>query len=549
MQPAQATTDHDVIVVGAGFAGLNAIHRFTKEGFDVLGVETAGDLGGTWYWNRYPGARVDIESVEYSYGFDEDIQQEWRWPLRYSYRETVIEYLNWVADRLDLRRHIRFDTRVASLEFDEPSATWAMTTARGERITARFVVLAVGFLSAVNLPEIEGLETFAGKLVHSGAWPTEGVELAGKRVGVLGAGASAVQMMPVIAEEAAHLTAFQRTPNWCFPIRNEPIDDEYDAFVKENYAEIREREYRDGIAGMILVNKKIRLPNVGSALDATPEEREATYEEIYQAGGPHLAFSYGDISLDLDANATIREFLTKKILETVRDPEVARKLIPAHPAYAKRPPGVTGYYEMFNRDNVSLEALLEDPIDRITESGVRMASGREIPLDVLIFATGFDSGAGGALRIDIRGRGGESLNDHWKSGVVSHLGLMTDGFPNLFVLNGARSPSAFFSPPLLADWQSRHVLRLIQEMDARGARAIEPTVEAERDYGAFIDEIGNATVIPHAQGWWMGDNIPGKPREIQAYVGPFPLYAERAEAALADDLKGFRLDRAAEPAA
>lgn len=527
----QTAPDVDFVVVGAGFGGLNAVHNLNAAGYSVRAFDSAPTVGGTWFWNSYPGARVDIETLEYSYGFMDEIQQEWSWPHRYAMGEDVLRYLEWVADRLDLRRHYDFKIRVESCVYDAESATWTTTTDTGEQIVSRFVLLAVGFLSAVNYPDLPGLDSFEGDLVHTGAWNTQ-IELAGKRVGVLGAASSAVQLAPVIADEVGHLTMLQRTPNWCSPIRNEPLDPHYEEYVKKYYREIRTLEHDSGVSGMILVDKKITMPSPRKAFDISDEEREAIYQRIWDRGGPHWSFAFSDTSTDMAANKALADFTERKIRSIVKDPEIADKLIPDHPIGSRRRPGVTGYYEMFNRDNVSLASLLDDPISTVTPTGVRFESGREIDLDVLICATGFDSGAGAALRIDIRGRDGLTLNEHWSGGVRSHLGMMATGFPNLFLINGAQSPSAFFSPPLLADYQNRYILRMLDGMAETGVAAIEPTPESVADWQVKLDEAIEGTVVAQGDGWWMSANIPGKPRQVQVWGAPFREYRFIAEAAL-----------------
>lgn len=530
----------DFVVVGAGFGGLNAVHNLDTAGHSVRAFDTAPGVGGTWYWNSYPGARVDIETLEYSYGFMDELQQEWSWPLRYAMRDDVLRYLEWVADKLDLRRHYTFGTRVVSTVFDAGSSTWTTTTDSGEEVVSRYVLLAVGFLSAVNFPDVPGLGSFAGDLLHTGAWDSQ-VQLAGKRVGIIGAGSSAVQLGPVIADQVEHLTMFQRTPNWCSPIRNEPLDDQYEAYVKTYYRDIRALEHDSGISGMVLVDKKITMPSPRKAFDVSDEEREKIYQRLWDQGGPHWSWAFSDLTTDMAANKTLADFFERQIRAIVMDPEIADKLIPDHPIRSRRQPGVTGYYEMFNRDDVTLVSLLDDPIDTVTATGVHLKSGREIELDVLICATGFDSGAGAALRIDVRGRNGDRLNDHWASGVRSNLGMMTSGFPNLFIVNGAQSPSAFFSPPLLADYQNRYILRMVDGMAEVGATTVEPTVEAEELWQERLAAAIDGSVVALGNGWWMGANIPGKPRQVQVWGAPFREYRFHAETALTG-FCGYSLD-------
>ena len=533
--------DFDVIIVGAGFAGLNALHRIRGSGRSVVVLEGASGVGGTWYWNRYPGARVDIESLEYSYAFSEELQQEWEWPERYSEQPDVLRYLEWVADRLDLRRDIRFDTHVVSVVFDPATTRWTVTTDDGTTVCARHCVMAVGFLSATYWPDIPGFDRFRGQLVHTGAWPRDGVSLLERRVGVIGAGATTVQLVPRIAPETGHLTVFQRTPNWCFPMNNMPMPKDYERYVKSIYPEVRNHEYSNRGAGVVLVGFDVRLPANRSVFDVTPEEREQIYETMWADCALHVGGAFNDLMTNIEANDTLREFLERKIRSIVKDPATAELLIPKnHPPFTRRPCGEHGYYEAFNRDNVSLVDALNDPIVEITERGLRLQSGAEHELDVLIAATGFDAGTGGLTRIDIRGRDGTSLKDHWAGGARTHLGMMSHGFPNLFFLNAVQSPSAFFSPPLLGDYQVCCILRMMNEVEAAGAAAIEPRADAEQAWVEHVNEVVNATLLPQANSWWMGANIPGKPRQVVAYAGGFPEYERRAEIAV-DGLREYRV--------
>jgi cation diffusion facilitator CzcD-associated flavoprotein CzcO len=532
--------DHDVIVVGAGFAGLNALHRLRAHGLRVRVLEGASGVGGTWFWNRYPGARVDIESLEYSYAFSEELQQEWHWPERYSEQPDVLRYLEWVTDRLDLRRDIQFDTHVSSAVFDPASATWVLTTDGGETLRCRYCVMAVGFLSATHWPDIPGFDSFEGDLVHTGAWPQEGIDLIGRKVGIIGAGATTVQLLPRIAPQVGHLTLFQRTPNWCFPMNNMPMPREYEAYVKSIYPEVRRHEQEQRGAGVVLVGFQVRLPSDQGVFDVTPEEREREFEDRWSDCALHIGGSFNDLMVDQRANDTLREFLERKIRSIVEDPAVADLLIPRnHSPFTRRPCGESGYYEAFNRTNVTLVDALGDPITAITRRGVRLASGAEHELDVLICATGFDAGTGGLTRVDVRGRDGRTLKDHWADGARTHLGMMSHGFPNFFFLNAVQSPSAFFSPPLLGDYQIRCIMRIIDEVAAQGARTVEPEEGAETAWVDHVNAVVEATLLPQANSWWMGANIPGKPRRVVAYAGGFPQYRLHAEAALGEGLRDY----------
>ncbi|WP_067899262.1 flavin-containing monooxygenase [Actinomadura chibensis] len=533
---------YDVLVVGAGFSGLNALYRLREQGLGVKVLESGDDVGGTWYWNRYPGARVDIESVEYSYAFSDELQQEWHWPERYAAQEDVLRYLRWVADKLDLRRDIELGRRVRSAVFDDDTRLWTLTVEGGdgpEALRCRYCVMATGFLSAPRLPDIPGLDGFRGRLVHTGAWPHDEVDLTG-RVGVIGTAASGIQVIQTVARTAARLTVFQRSASWALPLRNEPMPAEYERFVKENYAEIRRLEHTTRGPGMVLVGKRIMLPEPRGALELPDADREAAYEGLWRDGGVHWGRIFRDLGRNAEANDTVRAFLEKKIRAAVQDPAVADLLVPEHRPFTRRPPGESGYYEAFNRDNVTLVDVRSDPIARCDADGVVLESGARHPLDVLICATGFNGGAGAVLRMDVRGRNGLPLRDHWAEGVRTHLGMMTSNFPNLFFVNGHQSPCAHFSPPLLADYQTRYIGRLIDHLRESGDGATaEPVPDAEAAWSRHVDEIYEQTLIPHTDSWWMSRIAPGAKRQAVAYAGGFAEYRKRCERAAAEKFQEF----------
>jgi cyclohexanone monooxygenase len=522
--------DRDVVVVGAGFGGINALHVLREQGLDAVLLERADGVGGTWYWNRYPGARVDIESMEYSYGFSDELQQEWSWSERYAGQPEVRRYLDWVTDRLGLRDHMRFSTPVTGASWSESARRWRVRAGDSETYEARFLVLATGFLSAPVLPDIPGLPGFGGDLVHTAAWPADGVELAGRRVGVIGTAASGVQVIQEIASVVERLTVFQRTANWCFPLRNRPMDPGYEAFVKANYPEIRRLARETPGPGAVLMDGRIVPTDRRSALEATSAERVAAFEWRWNAGGVHMGRSFGDLITSEAANDELRRFLEPKIRSLVHDQETAARLIPDHRPLTRRPPGESGYYEAFNRDNVELVDLREEPIGSVGPSGVRLAGGREIGLDVLVCATGFDSGTGAVLRIDVRGRDGVGLGEHWADGARVHLGIMTTRFPNLFLVNGPQSPAVHFSPPVLADFQSRHIGALIGRLGPSGV--VEPREDAQDEWVAHLGALYDKTLIPKTDSWWTAANVPGKPRQVLNYAGSFASYARRAGRAL-----------------
>lgn len=522
----------DAIVVGAGFGGIQALHHLREKGLKAHLVEAGSGAGGTWFWNKYPGARVDIESVEYSYGFSEEIQQEWKWKERYSAQEDVEEYLNFVVDRLNLRKDMQFNTTIVSAQFDESMNQWQLQSESGEVFEAKFVFWALGFLAHSFIPDIKGRDSFKGRLVHTSRWPEEGIDFAGKRIGCVGVGATGVQFVPVAARTAGHLHVFQRTPNWCMPQNNAPMPESYEQFVKENYQEIRTQEHTQRGPGLVLFDYKISEANTRSPLDYTPEDREAIYEAHWQNGGAtHMSRAFFGLNVDRAANDTLREFLTKKIRGIVKDPAIAAKLIPDHPPLSRRPCGVYGYYETFNRDNVTLVDCKENGIAEIVAEGVKLEDGSVIELDVLAFATGFDAGAGALKQIQVKGRNGALLADTWADGIQTHVGLMVDGFPNMFCLGGAQSPAAHFSPPLLVVYQTDLALRLIDAAKKFGG-SVEPTRQAVEQWSSHVAEVVGRTLVSKTDSWWMSANIPGKPRQAVAYAGGFVAYRNWCEETL-----------------
>jgi cyclohexanone monooxygenase len=527
---------YDAIVVGAGFAGLYALHRLRQMGFRARCYEAGDGVGGTWYWNRYPGAACDIESLEYSYSFDEALQQEWKWSTRFARQPEILAYINHVADRFDLRRDIQFCTRVDSAHFDETRSLWQIETDQGERLTARFCVMATGCLSSPKPIEYPGADSFRGRILRTAYWPREPVDFTGLRVGIVGTGSSGIQCIPIIAEQAEHLTVFQRTPNFSIPAGNRPMDPDYERKVKANYAQLRaiERDSDVGICARL-------LPETRRALDVTPEEREAEYERRWEAGGLYFYCSYVDLLVDRAANDTITAFAQRKIREKVRDPKVAELLVPRdYPFGAKRLCADTGYYETFNRDNVRLVDIKSTPIGEITPNGLRVGE-EEIELDVLIFATGFDAMTGALLNIDIRGREGQTFAAHWKDGPRSQLGLMSAGFPNLFITTGPGSPSVLYNMVLGNEYHVDWIMDCIAYLDRNGRRSIEATVEAERDWRRTVDEIGRQTLFGAASSWYLGDNVPGKPRVILPYLGGFRAYKRTCDAVAASGYEGFAI--------
>ena len=532
----------DVVVVGAGFGGLYALHRLRGLGLSVQVYEAGSGVGGTWFWNRYPGARCDVESLEYSYSFSPQLEQEWDWSERYAPQPEILRYINHVADRFDLRRDIQFDTRVTTAAFDDASGRWRLTTDRGDDVSARFCVMATGCLSAVTTPDIEGLSSFRGNWFHTGQWPHEGVDFSGQRVGVVGTGSSGIQSIPVIARQASHLVVFQRTPNFSLPARNEPLAPDAQAEVKAGYGALRDAAR--GSFSAIAVSAPTEL-----ALEVEPAERRRRYEAAWARGGlMSMTTTFRDLILDKAANDTAAEFIRSKIREIVVDPDVARVLTPTdHPFATKRPCLDTGYFETFNRDNVTLVDLRQTPITEIVAAGIRTTEGVH-ELDTIVFATGFDAMTGPLLRVDIRGRGDRPLSDKWSAGPRTYLGIATAGFPNLFILTGPGSPSVLSNMVMAIEQHVDWIADCLSFLGANGLGTIEASVEAEDAWVDHVNQLASATLFPRANSWYMGANVPGKPRVFLPYVGGFPQYRSTCDDVAADGYRGFRLTApAAEP--
>jgi cation diffusion facilitator CzcD-associated flavoprotein CzcO len=523
----------DAVVIGAGFGGLYALHKLRATGLSVLALEAAPSVGGTWWANRYPGARVDIQSLEYSYGFDEQLQQDWHWTERYAGQPELLRYANHVADRFDLRRDIRLNTRVSAAEFDEAAGRWQVTAEDGEQWSARFVVLTIGPLSAPNRPAFPGIERFAGQVLHSAAWPHEPVAFAGRDVAVVGTGSSAVQIIPNVAAQARSLTVFQRTPAFAVPAHNGPLDPAWEARIKADYPGFRARSRRvySGFGSEL-------SPRPISAVDASPEEREAAFEERWQVGGFSLLGAFPDLLTNPRANELAGEFVRGKIRAIVRDPDTAARLCPRYPIGCKRLCVDTGYYATYNRPNVTLVDVAAQPIEAVTPGGL-VAGGRSYPADTLVLATGFDAYTGPMLRIDVRGRGGVAIRERWAAGPVNYLGLMVAGFPNLFYVAGPGSPSAFTNFFVAVEHHVDWIADCIAHLAARGARTIEAGAEAETAWVAQVNAAPQRTVLIHCNSWYLGANIPGKPRVFMPLVGGFPGYADRCAAVAAAGYTGF----------
>ncbi len=524
----------DAVIVGAGFAGMYMLHRLRGLGLRVRVFEAGGGVGGTWYWNRYPGARCDVESMDYSYSFSDELQQEWHWTERYAAQPEILKYADHVADRFDLRRDIQFDTRVTRMAFDEAARRWDVETDRGDRVSARFAVMATGCLSDAQVPDFRGRDSFEGRWFHTGRWPHEGVDFTGRRVGVIGTGSSAIQSIPIIAEQARHLYVFQRTPNYSMPAHNAPLDPEYERRVKATYAEFR-RQARESRVGFVTERSG------DSALAVPAAEREREYEKRWRRGGLGFSAAYADLLTSQEANDTAAEFFRAKIRAIVRDPKVAEVLAPrGYPLGTKRLCVDTGYYATFNRDNVTLVDVRAHPIEAITPRGVR-TGGVEYAVDDLVFATGFDAMTGALLRIDIRGRAGRRIETEWAAGPRTYLGLCVEGFPNLFLITGPGSPSVLSNMIVSIEQHVDWITECLRHLDSRGLSTIEATSEAQEAWVQHVNEVGHMTLYPKAPSWYMGANIPGKPRVFMPYIGGVGVYRQKCDEVAAKGYEGFAL--------
>jgi len=528
-------TDVDVVVVGAGFAGLYMLYRLRALGFSTKVIESADDVGGTWYWNRYPGARCDIESVDYSYSFDPQLETEWEWTERYATQPEILRYLGQVADRHDLRRDIQFSTKVEAARWDDEASLWCVRTDRGDQIRCRFFVMASGCLSLPKTADIEGAARFAGESYYTFRWPQQGVDFWGKRVAVIGTGSSAIQSIPIIAQQAAELTVFQRTPNFSRPARNGPV-----AAVKKATFDADPRAYREAAklsgAG---VPREVPLQR---ALQVSAAERLAKYEEAYESGDLlALSGTFVDIGSNPEANETVCEFLRGKIRSIVRDPETAEALCPKNHFYGtKRPCIDTNYYETFNLPHVRLVDLRKDPIRTITEKGIDTAS-RSFEFDAIVFATGFDAMTGAIVAVDIKGRGGALLATKWADGPKTYLGLMNRGFPNLFTITGPGSPSVLSNMVVSIEQHVEWIRDCIGYLGSYGFSAVEAKPSAEDAWMAHVTEVAYSTVFPMAESWYIGANIPGKPRVFMPYLGGVGPYRSRCDEVAAAGYEGFVL--------
>ena len=527
-------TDVDVIVIGAGFAGLRALYTLRDMGKKVVVLEASADLGGVWYHNGYPGARCDVESYDYSYSFSPELEQEWRWTERYATQPEILRYINHVAERFDLRKHIEFGTRMTRAAYDEAGARWAVRAEDGRQWSGQFLMMCVGQLSTTKQPAYPGQESFKGEVIHSGVWPKHPVDLAGKRVAIIGTGSSGMQMTPVIAKEAAHLTVFQRTANYSIPAANAPVSDEEDRQVKANYRARREQAANSPTGLGFMPNKK-------SALEATPDEREPVYEAAWNRLGFGFALAYYDILLSKPANDTAAEFIRRKIGEQIDDPVLREKLTPKGHAFAARRPSVdSGYFKAFNRPNVSLADVREAPIVEFVPEGIR-TTDKVYPVDVVIYATGFDAFTGSLLKADIVGRAGLTLKQKWADGPVTQLGVAVADFPNLLIVCGPGSPSLLSNVLLSTEQQIEWLAGLIGKMERDHLVELEATPEAERDWVAHVNERVKGTLYLSTDSYYNGAEVAGKPRVFMPYSGGVRGYRRILAQCAADGYSGFVL--------
>jgi cation diffusion facilitator CzcD-associated flavoprotein CzcO len=527
-------TEVDVVIVGAGFSGMYLLHKLRRQNLTAIVFEAGTDVGGTWYWNRYPGARVDVESLAYSYSFSEELEQEYEWQERYPTQPEILRYARHVADRFDLRRDIVFRTRVSASTWDDESHTWLVRTEHSDAVRARFLVMATGCLSASKMPEIAGLGTFKGATYHTAHWPHEGVDFTGLKVGIIGTGSSGVQSIPVIADQAEELTVFQRTPAYSLPARNRPLRPEEIADMKRNYRAFRRAQRESGFGVPVPVPAK-------SALEATEEERDRTYEIAWESGSlVNLLTAYTDIATSQEANDTAKRWIHRKIQEIVKDPDVADDLCPDYPVGTKRPCLDTNYYETYNLPHVDLVNLRRTPLVEVTERGIR-TSEREYEFDAIVYATGFDAMTGALTNVDIRGRDGLSLKETWSAGPRTYLGIGSAGFPNLFMITGPGSPSVLSNMVVSIEQHVDWVTDAIAHLDRNGLRAIEPTPDAQDAWVDHVNEVASYTLYPKANSWYMGANVPGKPRVFMPYAGGVGAYRKTCDEVAADGYRGFAL--------
>lgn len=526
------TQTYDAIVIGAGVSGLYALHQLRELGLSARVFEAGTDIGGTWYWNRYPGARCDIESLSYSYSFSEELQQDWHWTHRYATQPEILRYANHVADRFDLRRDIVFGTRVTAAAYDKAAGEWDVTTDNGGQVRARFLIMATGCLSVPTNPDLPGMENFAGEVLRTSTWPQDGVDFTGRRVGIIGTGSSAIQSIPLIAAQADHLTVFQRTPNFSIPAWNGPMTEEKERCVKSSYAELRDKS-RHSYGG------DYAEESVVSILEMSPSAREAEFEKRWAEGGFNFQYPFTDLMVNEQANRLAVDFVHRKVRQIVKDPETAGRLCPkGHPLGSKRLCVDTGYYETYNRDNVALVDIRSDPIETLTADGLKTASA-QYSFDTLVLATGFDAMTGALLKPDITGRNGLSLRHAWADGARTYLGLAICGFPNMFVVTGPGSPSVLANMIPAIEQHVEFISDFIRHATATGKTVIEAEPDAQEAWSEQVTASADRTLYPQANSWYLGTNVPGKPRVFMPYVDGFGTYCDQCDDIVRDDYRGF----------
>jgi cation diffusion facilitator CzcD-associated flavoprotein CzcO len=534
-------TDYDAVVVGAGFSGLYTLHRLRDQmGMSVKVIEKADDVGGTWYWNRYPGAQCDSESHIYCYSFNEDILEEWRWSERYPSQPEVLEYLRFVADNLDLRQDIDFETEVTSAEFQEDSGTWEVSTDDGEKISSQYFVTAVGCLSEPYIPDFEGIESFEGEWYHTGTWPHDPVDFTDKKVAVVGTGATGIQVIPEVAKkDIEHLTVFQRTPNYAVPARDRPLEDEDWEEIQANHERILEQAHDSGFGMPFEIGHE-------TAEGMSMEELEEDLESRWEEGGFRFLLAFEDLLTNEKTNEKVSEFLRNKIRESVDDPELAEKLVPKDHYYAtKRPPLHTDYYETFNKDNVSLVDVHETPIERIAPEGIQ-TSDKLHEFDMIIYATGFDAMTGTLLNMDIKGRDGLTLDEKWADGPQTYLGLSMHGFPNMFTITGPQSPSVLSNMPVSIEHHVEWITNTIEYLVDNDIHLIEPTKQAEEAWTAHNREVAEQTLYTTVDSWYMNENIPEKPTVFTPYSGGVDVYHDTILEVAEKGYEGFELTKSSQ---
>ena len=529
----EKSENFDAVIVGAGFAGMYMLHKCRALGLSVRVFEVGEGVGGTWYWNRYPGARCDVESVQYSYQFDSELEQEWTWSEKYSTQPEILKYANHVADRFDLRSDIQFKTRVLSAEYSKIDKVWVVKTDRGEKITTRFCIFATGCLSSSNTPKLEGTETFNGLSYHTGRWPHGGVDFSGLRVGVIGTGSSAIQSIPEIAKKANQLTVFQRTANYTIPARNSELSEEYVASIKADYPGLRERARNKPAGYDIPLNPQ-------SVLEVDIKDANNEFQRRWELGGTQFLGAYGDLLFNAESNKVAAEFVKNKIREIVSDPETAELLCPTNIIGCKRLCVDTDYYATYNRSNVQLIDVFSKPIERITPQGI-LHDGTEYEFDAIVFATGFDAMTGALANIKIIGKDHSLLTEKWRDGPQTYLGLASNGFPNMFMITGPGSPSVLTNMLPSIEQHVNFIAGCISHVVNNGLSAIEPDRKAEEDWGLHVNEVADLSLRSTCASWYVGANVPGKPRVFSPYIGGFPKYVERCEQVVGNNYEGFTL--------